>query len=88
VDGVEQIHGDRAHDLVRLAGRHWDAVIDTSGYLPGTVRASAELLAGAVERYVFVSSVSAYGTFPRPGVSEDAPLAPPPPPDTKDVLRY
>jgi 2'-hydroxyisoflavone reductase len=44
VPGVEQIHGDRDHDLGLLAGRRWDAVIDTSGYLPRTVRASAELL--------------------------------------------
>jgi 2'-hydroxyisoflavone reductase len=86
--GVEQIHGDREHDLDRLAGRRWDAVIDTSGYLPRTVRASAELLAGAADRYVFVSSISAYGTFPRPGLNEDAPLASPPPPGAEDVVRY
>jgi 2'-hydroxyisoflavone reductase len=88
VDGVEQIHGDRAHDLGRLAGRRWDAVFDTSGFLPRAVRASADLLAGAVDRYTFVSSISAYGALPRPGLDEDAPLAPPPPPDADDVLRY
>jgi nucleoside-diphosphate-sugar epimerase len=88
IDGVEQIHGDRERDLGLLAGRRWDAVIDTSGYLPRVVHASAELLAGAVDRYVFVSSISAYGTFPEPGVDEDAPLAPPPPGDAEDVLRY
>jgi 2'-hydroxyisoflavone reductase len=88
VPGVEQIHGDREHDLALLAGRRWDVVIDTSGYLPSAVRASAERLAGAIDRYVFVSSISAYGTFPRPGLREDAPLAPPPPPDAEDVVRY
>jgi 2'-hydroxyisoflavone reductase len=88
VDGVEQIHGDRARDLGLLAGRRWDAVIDTSGYLPRAVRASTQLLAGAVDRYAFVSSISAYGALPRPGLDEDAPLAPPPPPDADDVLRY
>src|SRR6516225_5152445 len=76
VDGVEQLHGDREHDLALLAGRRWDAVIDTSGYLPRVVRASSELLAGAVDRYAFVSSISAYGALPRPGLDEDAPLAP------------
>jgi 2'-hydroxyisoflavone reductase len=35
-----------------------------------------------------VSSISAYGTYPRPGLREDAPLAPPPPPDAEDVVRY
>jgi 2'-hydroxyisoflavone reductase len=88
VEGIEQVHGDREHDLGTLLGRRWDAVIDTSGYLPRVVRASAELLSDAVDRYVFVSSISAYGTFPRPGLDETAPLAPPPPPDADDVLRY
>jgi len=88
VDGVEQLHGDREHDLALLAGRRWDAVIDTSGYLPRVVRASSELLAGAVDRYAFVSSISAYGVLPEPGLDENAPLAPPPPPGAEDVLRY
>src|SRR5207248_135496 len=79
VAGVEQIHGDREHDLARLAGREWDAVIDTSGYLPRVVRSSAELLAGAVQCYAFVSSISAYGRFPRADLDEDAPPAPAPP---------
>lgn len=88
IAGVEQIHGDREHDLSLLADREWDAVIDTSGYLPRVVAASAELLAGAVDRYVFVSSISAYGTFTRPGLDEDASIAPPPPPGSEDVATY
>lgn len=88
IAGVEQIHGDRQHDLSLLGGRRWDAVIDTSGYLPRAVRASAELLADAVDRYAFVSSISAYGSLAEPGRREDAPTAPPPPPDAEDVLRY
>jgi 2'-hydroxyisoflavone reductase len=36
IETVEQIHGDRNADLDKLAGRSWDAVIDTSGYLPQT----------------------------------------------------
>ncbi|MBV9942138.1 MAG: NAD-dependent epimerase/dehydratase family protein [Solirubrobacterales bacterium] len=88
VPGVEQIHGDRERDLSLLADRQWDAAIDTSGYLPRVVRASAELLAGGIDRYTFVSSISAYGTFPRPGLDEDAPTAPAPPPDAEDVVRY
>jgi len=39
---VERLLGDRGGDLAGLAGRTWDAVIDTSGYLPRDVRASAE----------------------------------------------
>jgi 2'-hydroxyisoflavone reductase len=90
IAGVEQIHGDREHDMERLAGRRWDAVIDTAGYVPRVVRISAEALADAADTYVFVSSISAYGTFPRAGLAEDAPTAPPPPsgPDSEDVTRY
>ncbi len=55
---VEKLRGDRDGDLSALEGRRWDAAIDTSGYIPRVVRASAELLAGAVEHYTFVSSLS------------------------------
>jgi 2'-hydroxyisoflavone reductase len=57
---VEHLLGDRESDLSPLAGRDFDAVIDTSGYVPRVVKASAELLAGQVGRYVFVSTVSVY----------------------------
>jgi nucleoside-diphosphate-sugar epimerase len=88
IGGVEQIHGDREHDLRRLAGRDWDVVIDTSGYLPRVVRASAEVLTGRVARYVFVSSISVYGTFPEAGLDETAPTAPDPPSGAEDVLEH
>lgn len=74
-DGVEEIHGDREHDLDALAGREWDAVIDTCGYVPRIVRAGVERLAEMTGHYTFVSSVSVYGTFPRPGIDEDSPVA-------------
>jgi 2'-hydroxyisoflavone reductase len=72
---VEQIHGDRNSDLDKLKNRNWDAVIDTCGYLPQTVKASVEALKDAVENYVFVSSVSAYANFSQPNYDESAPLA-------------
>lgn len=71
-DGVETIRGDRHHDLEKLRGRQWDAVIDTSGYLPRSVKAAAEALADAVEQYVFISSISVYDA---PGGDENAPVA-------------
>ena len=58
--GVEQLRGDRDGNLAALRGRRWDAVIDTSGYVPRIVRASAELLAPVVDRYTFVSTASVY----------------------------
>ena len=38
-----------------LRGREWDAVIDTSGFVPTVVGRGAALLADAVGHYVFVS---------------------------------
>ena len=69
---VEKLRGDRGGDLAALAGREWDAVIDTSGFLPQHVRASAEALAGS-GHYCFVSSVSAYADFSRP-IDEESEL--------------
>ncbi len=71
---VEKLRGDRDNDLAALQGRRWDAVIDTSGYIPRAVRQSAELLAGAVDHYTFVSSLSVYADFSRPGIDESAPV--------------
>ena len=72
---VETICGDRNSDLAKLQGRRWDAVVDTCGYLPRTVRASARILSPSVDRYVFISSLSAYADLSVPGVDETAPLA-------------
>jgi 2'-hydroxyisoflavone reductase len=71
---AEHLLGDRTTDLGALSGRRWDAVVDTCGYEPAVVRRSAELLAGAVDRYVFISSISVYADFRDAGVAEDAPL--------------
>jgi 2'-hydroxyisoflavone reductase len=72
---LERITGDRSESLAALGDRSFDAVIDTSGYLPEAVRASARHFAGRANRYLFVSSVSAYETgLPGP-IGEDAPEA-------------
>jgi 2'-hydroxyisoflavone reductase len=72
---IEILRGDRDGNLEALRGRRWDAVIDTTGYVSRDVRATAELLAGAVGRYVFISSISVYRDFSRPGLDESAPTA-------------
>ena len=72
---VEQLHGDRHADLERLAGREFDAAIDTCGYLPQSVAASAGYLSGMVKQYIFVSSISAYAGFRQKNRDESAPLA-------------
>jgi nucleoside-diphosphate-sugar epimerase len=70
---VERIVGDRNGDVASLHRGAWDAVVDTSGYLPASVRASADALAGS-GLYCFVSSVSVYADFTAP-VDEDSPVA-------------
>jgi 2'-hydroxyisoflavone reductase len=57
---VERLRGDRESDLSALEGRRWDATIDVHGRMPRVVRPVAELLAGAVEHFTFVSSISVY----------------------------
>lgn len=74
---AERLIGDRAGDLSALGGRTWDAVLDTSGHEPRVVAASAGLLAGAAGLYAFVSSISVYASFARPGQDETAPTLPP-----------
>jgi 2'-hydroxyisoflavone reductase len=74
--GVEALQGDRTDRdaLERLAARRWDAVIDTCGYVPADVRASAEALREA-GRYLFVSSISVYATTQHAPVRETDALA-------------
>ena len=70
---AEKLRGDRAEDLSALEGREWDAVVDTCGYVPHVVRASAEALASS-GLYCFVSSISVYADFSEP-VDEESPVA-------------
>ncbi len=85
---AEQIVGDRDADIKRLRGRQWDAVIDTSGYVPRIVHKSAEVLADAVSQYLFVSSISAYAEPFTPGQDETAPLEVLADPTTEDVSAH
>jgi 2'-hydroxyisoflavone reductase len=71
---VEKLRGNRDGDLEALRGRRWDAVIDTCGYVPRIVRASAELLAPSVDHYTFISSISVYAGMQTPGMDESAPV--------------
>ena len=72
--GVEVLIGDRARDLGALAGRHWNAVIDTCGYVPDEVCASVEALQHC-GTYLFVSSISAYADLGQVPVTETDALA-------------
>jgi len=72
---LEKLRGDRRGDLAALEGRSWDAVVDTSGYVPIDVTRSAKLLAQRVGHYLYVSTTSVYAKLDRPGLDETAPLA-------------
>jgi 2'-hydroxyisoflavone reductase len=72
---VEHLRGDRDGDLSALQGRHFDAVVDCSGYTPKQLQHTADVLRGRVGHYVFVSTISVYAGFP-PGqmYDESAPV--------------
>jgi 2'-hydroxyisoflavone reductase len=85
---IEKLHGDRNGDLKSLEGRSWDAVIDTSGYVPRQVTASASLLAPRVKRYLFVSTLSVFADGIKPHTDESGPLATMPDETSEDVSKY
>ncbi len=72
---LEKIIGDRDKDLEQLKGRKWDAVIDTCGYIPRIVEKSAEELKDSIGKYVFISTISVYKDFSKPGITESSELA-------------
>jgi 2'-hydroxyisoflavone reductase len=82
---LEKLHGDRDGKLDALKGRSWDAVIDTSGYVPRIVKMSAELLAPSVGHYLFISTISVYADPVPVGADVGAPLATIPDPTNEDV---
>lgn len=87
-DDAEHLRGDRNGDLSLLHGRQWDAVIDTCGYLPRVVHRSATLLRDAVDRYLFVSSISVYADGSVPGQDERSARAALPSADCEDIPAH
>lgn len=78
LSGVDRlVRGDRAvcADLERLATYGpWDLVVDTSGYAPQESGLIARVLEPVVQRFVFVSSVSAYSDWPLKPLTEQSEL--------------
>jgi 2'-hydroxyisoflavone reductase len=85
---IEKLHGDRDGDLKSLEGRSWDAVVDTSGYVPRIVTMSASLLAPSVKQYVFISTISVFAQGIKPGTAEDGPLETTPDETSEEVRKY
>lgn len=71
---IETIIGDREHDINKLSGRAWDAVIDTCGYVPRIVGVSAVGLERSVSRYVFISTLSVHADNREIGITEEYPV--------------
>jgi 2'-hydroxyisoflavone reductase len=87
-DHVEKLYGNRDPEkfadeekkegpkgLEELKGKTWDAVVDTSGYFPRMVTASAEALSSSVGHYVFISTLSVYKNNDQPNKDESDELA-------------
>ena len=85
--GVEKLVGDRDGKLEALANRSWDAVVDTSGYVPRIVKQSVALLAPKIEQYLFISTMSVYANSTKPGVDESAAVRTLANPASEDVGR-
>jgi len=81
---VEKLRGDRDGDLGALAGRAFDAVVDTSGYVPRIIGATLDALQD-VGHYTFVSTMSVYTEQAR-SRGEDAPVATLP--EETEEIRY
>ncbi|WP_327029382.1 NAD-dependent epimerase/dehydratase family protein [Micromonospora sp. NBC_01740] len=73
LEAVQPLRGDRTHpeDIAALsAAGPWDAVLDTSGYVPRNTLDVARALAPVAGRYVFMSTVSVYRDWPLKPLSE------------------
>jgi 2'-hydroxyisoflavone reductase len=88
---LEKLVGNRDPDidegLSALEGRSWDAVIDTSGFVPRITGASSRMLADSADQYLFVSTICQYDDWlegPAFG-TEDRPRGRLDDPTTEDV---
>jgi 2'-hydroxyisoflavone reductase len=82
---IEKLRGDRNGTFGALKDRTWDAVVDTSGYVPRIVKQSVELLAPRVGHYVFVSTMSVYASENEVDADETAKVQTLDDPATEDV---
>ncbi len=89
---VEAFRGDRAQPTAydSLAGKKWDAVIDTATRLPWT-RDAVAALRGSAGRFIYVSSTGVFLPYRTVDIPEDGPVAltdtPPQDPPSYGVLK-
>jgi len=91
-EGVTRRPGNRDPELApgldSLEHGTWEGVIDTSGYVPRCVGASARLLSERVGHGLFVSSLSVYADTSHEGQNEDARVLALGDPATEDVAAH
>ncbi|MFY7921271.1 MAG: NAD-dependent epimerase/dehydratase family protein [Gemmatimonas sp.] len=73
---VPRLLGDRneptGHDALKTGT--WDVVIDNPTTNPMWVRSAGEALKGRVGQYLFVSTISVFSDYSKPGMDEQGPL--------------
>lgn len=74
-DGVKIITADRHGDLSALQGRSFNWVFDTCAFTPDAVSTLLDALTNKIDRYVFASSISTYGRYEIPGLTEAVEVA-------------
>jgi 2'-hydroxyisoflavone reductase len=84
---VEHLHGDRDGQLGLLAGRSWDAVLDTCAYNPRAVRETAAVLADSAGHYTLVSTLSVHPDDMPAGSTERTAIYQAPFPQTEVVTE-
>jgi 2'-hydroxyisoflavone reductase len=86
---LDKLHGDRNGDVSALKGRSFDAVFDTSAYVPAHVRRVREVLGDGVGHYTLVSTISVYPSIgqSRDTVDEDSPVGTIADPTTEKVTN-
>jgi 2'-hydroxyisoflavone reductase len=84
---VEHLHGDRDGQLGLLAGRDWDAVLDTCAYVPRAVREASAVLADVAGHYTLVSTLSVHPDSMPAGSTERAVIHQAPFPQTELVTE-
>jgi 2'-hydroxyisoflavone reductase len=71
---AERLRGDLTGDVHALRDRDWDRVVDMDPTtLPRAVRSYTDLLAGSVDHFTFVSTISVYADLTQP-IDEESPV--------------
>lgn len=72
--GAGTICADRYEDLRAIEGRDFDWVFDSCAYTPDAVHPLLDAVGERLTRYVMISSLSAYGSFSKLGLTEADPV--------------